>query len=289
MNNFFAHWIKEISITRYGSDKELPLTFASWEVYQDSDQMLKNFPSDALKTIQKTLLFCKKPVYLAQVNYDRRNYNSKDLTYTGLNAAQQLAKKKTHATDLNIEDKIELFQEQLKNEHVYRIPLRYFSDIGKINFPTKIDYRIKPFLETKMEKLFESRKVLAAGAAIPFVNAQIIFTKAPFIQYEQILLDKNFRQHLETIMVPKKILRMGAQKTPLQKTYEIGAGTDSLNVEFLGSNRQFDWLEISIVPDKSDKYTTIYDSYNRELASQEIKTLKLTNFTEIYSLTNEKK
>ena len=82
---------------------------------------------------------------------------------------------------------------------------------------------------------------------------------------------------------------MGAQKTPLQKTYEISAGTDSLNVEFLGSNRQFDWLEISIVPDKSDKHTTIYDSYNRELASQEINTLKLTNFTEIYSLTNKKK
>ena len=55
---------------------------------------------------------------------------------------------------------------------------------------------------------------------------------------------------------------MGAQKTPLQKTCEISTGTDSLNVEFLGSNRQFDWLEISIVPDKSDKHTTIYDSYN---------------------------
>ena len=82
---------------------------------------------------------------------------------------------------------------------------------------------------------------------------------------------------------------MGAQKTPLQKTYEISTDADSLNVEFLGSNRQFDWLEISIVPDKSDKHTTIYDSYNRELASQEIKTLKLTNFTEILSLTSEKK
>ena len=206
-------------------------------------------------------------MYLAQVNYDRRNYNSKDLTYTGLNAAQQLAKKKMHATDLNIEARIEVFQEQLKNENVYRIPLRYFSDIGKINFPTKIDYRIKLFLETKMEKLFESRKVLAAGAAIPSANSQIIFTKALFIQYEQILLDKNFRQHLETIVVSTKILRMEAQKTPLQKTYEISAGTDSLNVEFLGSNRQFDRLEKSIVPDKSDKHTTIYDSYNRELAS----------------------
>ena len=82
---------------------------------------------------------------------------------------------------------------------------------------------------------------------------------------------------------------MGAQKTPLQKTYEISTGTDSLNVEFLASNRQFDWLEISIVPDKSEKHTAIYDSYNRELAAKEIKTLKLLNFTEIDRLTNEKK
>ena len=54
---------------------------------------------------------------------NRRNYNSEDLTYTCLNAAQQLTKKKTRPTDLNIEDRIEIFQEQLKNEHVYRIPL----------------------------------------------------------------------------------------------------------------------------------------------------------------------
>ena len=82
---------------------------------------------------------------------------------------------------------------------------------------------------------------------------------------------------------------MGAQKTPPQKTYEISVGQDSLDVEFLGSNRQFDWLEISVVHDKSDKHTTIYDSYNRELAAQIIKPLRLSNFTEIYSLTNKKK
>ena len=224
LNNFFAHWNKEISITRYGSDKELPPTISSWEVYQYSDQMLKHLPTEALKTLQKTLLFSKKPVYFA-----------------------------------------------------------------KASFPAKIDYRIKLCLETNMDKLFESRKGLAANSTIPDVDAEIIFTRAPFIQYEQILLNKNFRQHLETIMVSKRILRMGAQKAPIQKTYEINTGSDSLNVEFLGSNRQFDWIEISIVPDKSDKHTTIYDSYNRELASQTIKTLQLTNFTEIYSLANEKK
>ena len=90
-------------------------------------------------------------------------------------------------------------------------------------------------------------------------------------------------------MVSKKIIRMGAQKTPIQKTYKINQGSDSLNVEFLGPNRQFDWLEISIVNNKSDKHSIIYDSYNREVAAQKIKSLQLSNFTEIYSLTNEKK
>ena len=129
------------------------------------------------------------------------------------------------------------------------------------------------------------KKVTTVGAP----DVKIIFTKAPFIQYEQILLDKNFRQYLETIMISKKILRMGVQKTPIQKTYEVAVGSDSINIDFLGSNRQFDCLEISLVFDKSDKHTTIYDSYNVELAAKYIKSVKLTNFTEIYSLTNEKK
>ena len=168
------------------------------------------------------------------------------------------------------------------------MPLRYFVDLEKINFPTKINYRIKLFLETDMKKLFESRKLLATGSALPSPDAQVIFTKATYIQYEQILLDKNFRQYLETIMVSKKILRMGSQKASLQKTYEINTGQDSIDVEFLGTNGQFDWLEISLVHDKSDKHTTIYDSYNQEVTAQEIKSLKLSNFTEIYSLINEK-
>ena len=68
-----------------------------------------------------------------------------------------------------------------------------------------------------MRRLFESGKVLVLGTALPTPDAKIIFTKAPYIKYEQILLDKDFRQYLETIMVSKKILRMGAQKTPIQK------------------------------------------------------------------------
>ena len=257
VNIFFAHWVKEISITKYGSDNELPPTFSPWEVYQYSDAMLKHLPKDSLKTIQKHLLYSKEPIYYANTSYDRRNFNSKHLTITGLTTAQVSTLRKSHAKDLNIDKRIDLFHDQLEDEFINRIPLRYVSDIGKINFPTKIDYRIKLFLETNMSKLFESRKVLASTTkAAPEPDFAILFTRAPFIQYEQILLDKNFRQHLETIMVSKKIIRMGAQKTPIQKTYEIKTGSDSLNVQFLGANRQFDCIEISVVNDKSDNHTT---------------------------------
>ena len=135
-----------------------------------------------------------------------------------------------------------------------------------------------------MKKLFVSKKVVAVGTAI-----QIIFKKAPYIQYEQILLDKNFRQYLETVMVSKKILRMGTQKTPMQKTYEINMGQDSIDAEFLGANRQFDWLEISLVHDKSDTHAQFMTATIEKWLPKKIKSLPLTNFTEVYSLTNEKK
>ena len=83
-------------------------------------------PPKALKTIQKTHLFSRKPVYLADVSLERRNHNAAGITLTGLNAAEQRAAKKAHAKDLNIDDRISLFQEQLKNEYIYRIPLRFF-------------------------------------------------------------------------------------------------------------------------------------------------------------------
>ena len=125
-----------------------------------------------------------------------------------------------------------------------------------------------------MKKLFESNtKVNAIGA----LDAKIIFTKAPFLQYEQFLLDINFRQYLKIIMVSKKMLRIGVQKTPIRKPFKISTGSNRININFLGWKRQFDWLEISLVCDKSDKHATICDSYNVELAEKKLKSVKLEN------------
>ena len=169
-------------------------------------------------------MYSKHSIFYANAGIDRRVPNGDGVPTAGLNAAGITLAKTNYAKDLIIDDRITKFKAQLKNEYVYRIPLGYFTDLGKTNFPTKIDCRIKLFFETHMKKLFESRKLLATGAARQSPDVQVIFTKAPCILYEQILLDKNFRQYLEIIMVSKIILRMGTQKAPLQITYKINAG-----------------------------------------------------------------
>ena len=106
------------------------------------------------------------------------------------------------------------------------------------------------------------------------------------IQYEQLTPNTNFRQYLETILYSARTLRMGVQKTPYQKAYEIQVGSQDFTVDFQGVNRQFDWVEISLVPNKSDKHLTTYDSYNSETAAKLIKTIEFANISNKNSETN---
>ena len=122
------------------------------------------------------MLYSRKPVYFNETSIDRRISKGA--------REGNAASKVNDATNLDVNERIEKFQNQLKNEFVYRIPLRYFRDIGKINVPLKIDFRIRRHLETDMKKLFESKKLYNPTDTISTApNAKIIFTKAPFIHY----------------------------------------------------------------------------------------------------------
>lgn len=98
--------------------------------------MLKHLPKNALKMIQKDLLFSKMAV-IYSVNSDRRSHSNDDAT--------------KRAND-NMKDREDKFPVQIDSKYVYRTPLKYFCDLGKINFPTKIDLKIHCTLETEMKK-----------------------------------------------------------------------------------------------------------------------------------------
>ena len=79
---------------------------------------------------------------------------------------------------INREDK---FANQIDSKHVYRIALKYLCDLDKINFSIKIDLKIRCMLQINMKQLFESKKKVAA---IGTPDAQILFVRAPYLQYE---------------------------------------------------------------------------------------------------------
>ena len=52
-NNFFGHLEKEISATKYASDKELIPTFSPYEVYKHSNSMLRHSLRTRLQKLKK--------------------------------------------------------------------------------------------------------------------------------------------------------------------------------------------------------------------------------------------
>ena len=110
VNNFFAHWLRETDIRKYGTNKSLIPTTTPNKIYRYSDSMLKYLPKNAQKMIPG--------------NEDRRSHNNDN---------------ETTRTDANTENREYRFAGQIDSKYVYRIPLKYLCDLGKINFPAKID------------------------------------------------------------------------------------------------------------------------------------------------------
>ena len=271
VNNFFAHWIKEIEIKKLGDDQPILPTINTVEIYKYSDQILKHMPKDSLKLIENDLLYSKKKVKISG-NRDRR----RKFVAAGGDANDR--------TDDNLDERIEKFHDQLENTHYYRIPLKYIMELGFVNQPVKFNTKWRIIFESDMSRLFESKAQLATVAtAIPTPDAKIILDSAPYLFYHQFNLEDTYRTYLEGALVSSRKLRGGLKLFPYQKSYEIVTGGQSKTFTFTNAFKQFEFLEISLVYDSSDQHLTIYDSYNVELAATKIKSIKLQNASNTYS------
>ena len=76
---------------------------------------------------------------------------------------------------------------------------------------------------------------------------------------------------------------------PYQITYELQVGSQELDMDCKGCERQFDWVKMLLVYDKNDKYTTIYDSCNAGCLARMMQNIKLSNISDVYSATNTMK
>ena len=63
----------------------------------------------------------------------------------------------------------------------------------------------------------------------------------------------------------------------------MAVDSQSRTVTFNNAFKQFSFIEISLVYDRSDQHLSIYDSYNAEVAATKIKSIKLQNASDTYS------
>ena len=287
VNNFFTHWINNVNIKRYGDDIAILPINKTLDIYRYSDAMLKHLPDDVLATFQDQLLYSKKRVIIkgnaANTISDRRNHIA--------------AAARNSNTDNDINDRIAKFNadDALSEQRVYRIPLKYLVDIGLVNLPTEFNVKFTFNLEKTASKLFESKTKIAntaAGAAAPLPttepDASPYFYATPYLKYEQLTLRETFHKYISKIIESKRVLRTGIQPTPLQKTYEINVRSQSHVVDFTGASRQFSFIEIGLVYDKSEQHNSAYDSYNFELTATMIGSVQFENLNNKYGELNRK-
>ena len=256
VNNFFGYWFTDIEIRLYPDDTRILPTHNSIDIYQYSNAQLKYLPKKLVKTLFKMMLYSNKPVYLDKDVHGRPNNSDDD----------------DKRTDPNLTYQIKELKDDLFQKHGYRIPLGLIVDLGLVNFAIKTDTKILIILEKEMNKLFETNKKLAAVPAMP--HALLNVYDRPYICYQELKLTETSDVYLSGILRSETALRQGVLLSPYQQLFEINTGTQSFTCTFKGAQRQFDWLEISIASDKSYQHTTIYDSYDLELAVKLIQTIK---------------
>ena len=99
VKNFSVHWIRELNTVRYGDERPILPTTNMVDVYRYLDELLKRVPKENLTAMENNLLYCKEKVILTK----RRDSQANNVA--------------------NAVKRIEKFQDQIKNESIYRIPL----------------------------------------------------------------------------------------------------------------------------------------------------------------------
>ena len=163
------------------------------------------------------------------------------------------------------------------------------------NIPTSFDVKIIFNLEQKLSRHFESKAKLANPTATTVASlptgdpdANIYWNSILYMQYELVKLNGTFDKYITKALQSKRVLRTGINPTPYQKPYKVNIGTQSHVIEFKGLNKQFSFLEISLVYDKSEQHNSIYDSYNTELAATNTASVQLENLNNKYGEINKK-
>ena len=178
-------WLKEVGIKRHLGNIRITPTNNTVSIADYSAQILKDMPAKALDTIKEALLYDKTKISLS-ADKNRRSHSSQT---------------PRDRTDQILGSRITEFHGTLGQKNYYRIPLKFFTDLGLVNFAHNTNTKFTFTLESNLNELFESNKKVDDIPRNP--DAQIIYHDFPYIHYQQIVLKDNFLAYLSASLREK--------------------------------------------------------------------------------------
>ena len=85
VNNFFAHWLKEVNIKCYANEIRISPTNNTFDIHSYSEKTLKHLPYKTLSTIEDTLLYSREKVVTPNGDDRRSNTSTTKADRTDLN------------------------------------------------------------------------------------------------------------------------------------------------------------------------------------------------------------
>ena len=157
---------------------------------------------------------------------------------------------------------------------VYKIPLKFLTNLGKINEIIKHSFHLILTLRRDMAKLFDrDDRTDNTGPLVGFYE----FHREPRM-YASLVRSSNFYNYYKNQLFKSiPTYNFGSTKVYTQRIKEIPVGTAEFEIEFDSVGKQFDFIQLSLQPRDSVDHNSQYSSYNHENATSVMKKVIVRN------------
>lgn len=191
---------------------------------------------------------------------------------------KQLPVKKRSKTsgedDDNMTERISLFHAMQKDDTTYRLPLGYFNDFYTLDQCINDKLNLTITLERDMSRLFESKKAGADDAGA------IKITKNPRLYIILYRKSDFWATTFNRLFNANNQYSYGVIDEFSKRMYDLSGGTQFALAEFKRTQKQFNWLIISLYDNNNNRHRSVWNSYGGNLASSKTESIILKNLKE---------
>ena len=183
----------------------------------------------------------------------------------------------------NLDARLKDFHAKQAAKSYYSIPLKFLTDFGQIDEIVEQNIKIVFNLENDMRKLFERNGTVATNPHK--APSAYTFHASPYIIAPIFNTTMYYKHFKSEGLKSTKSYRFGITNVYTTRTYEMPAGISQENIDFNNVNKQFDWLEIYLMPKNSVNHISPFDTYGRNFITSKVSTLEIANIGTSYATT----